>query len=202
MKTFILTTTLLMMSGVALGQERKNEVSLSGGGYFTQPTIGYFKPSMHPTGQTDKSSAAGTIEYRRWLSPVTSLGLSYSYNPTDSKLFNLNGGALDIWPLRRHEFDILATRHLGTSGRLSTNLRYGFAATILDGGNTQTGGSGLDHQLGALGGVETDLAVSSRWSLRASLTADFAKASTYTDHTYRSSESVIARPEIGAVYRF
>lgn len=193
------------VSHLAFAQAERNEVAAYAVADFTRTSPGKFVAGWN-AGTTITQGASARVgesfEYRLALPRSSSVGLLYSRTPTNAKLFVPQSELIPqryvvSWPVTRNEFDLLYTYRLKPHlhGVLSPYVTGGGGAILLDG----KAASGLDKQGAFVFGGGGDIRIAYRLRLRAGLTTDILKASTYSDRAYRSSWTTVAEPRIGIV---
>lgn len=198
-------TILLAILLPAAACATQNDFLLMGTGNLTKPSIGVFN-SGNTIRQSSRGAAGFGVGYERWWGNFGAVVL-YTQTPTNSKLSSLNGTVLDIWPIKRYEFAVLAERKFRATRRVSPYIGAGPMSTALWGGSAsdkQPGGcSGGDEQIGVALASGINLAVRPRLSIRSGVVVDFLKASTFGDRTYRASNTLMVEPQgAGLMWRF
>jgi hypothetical protein len=183
----------------------QNDFFLMGTGNLTKPSIGVFD-SGYAIRQSSRGAAGFGVGYERWWGNFGA-GVLYTQTSTNSKLSSLKGTVLDIWPIKRYEFAVLAEERFRATRRVSPYIGAGPMGIALWGGNAsdkQPGGcSGGDGQIGVALASGINLAVSPRLSIRSGVVVDFIKASTFSDQTYRASSTFMVEPQgVGLMWRF
>ena len=169
-------------------------------GSMTKPSPGLFVhgPNIR---QTNGTGWGGSTEYRRKIHGRNYGGILFSDTPTNSSLYLPMHQQL-TWRIRRYECDVLLTHEFTPlHHRVIPYVTMGAGAIALDGGSTETH-SGWDRQAAVVGGGGGDVHLSRLITLRAGLTMDAFKASTYSDPNYRSTDTIMVQPRIGLVWGF
>ena len=166
----------------------------------TKPSPGLFEYGIPMKAwQTNGTGWGGSAEYRRRMRGRNFGGLLFSDTPTNATLYTPRQKPY-TWPMRRYEFDILWTHEFAPArNRVVPYLAGGAGAIALNGHADE---SGWDGQAALVAGAGGDIRFSRRITMRAGLTIDGLKASTYGDRRYRSRYTVMVEPRIGFVWDF
>lgn len=166
-------------------------------GAITKPSPGRF--SYWPQRQIWQTNGTGwghAAEYRMRVRRENYVGLLFSDTPTNATLY-IAGMKPSSWFIHRYEFDFLWTRQfVWLHGRALPYVSGGTGAILLNGHKD----SGWDGQGAIVGGAGTDAKLFRMITLRAGFTVDSLKASTYSDHYYRASQTLMVEPRIGLVW--
>ncbi len=171
------------------------EVGIFAVGNFNPVTNIYIQNEPHQAVSSNKSSLGGGLEYRRWFSDRTALGLLYTQNPSDGKL--LWQGQNYIWPQMRWDLSLLATErvHMGNfapfvSGGPGVQFTNGHGNCGWSGNFAVVSGAGTDYQL-------------NRWlSARIGITFLVTKSGCYQDPTCQAKSGMIQDLRLGFVHKW
>jgi hypothetical protein len=171
-------------------------------GAITKPSSGQFNYIAATFRQSNGTGWGRGAEYRRRIHGRNYGGILFSDTPTNGTLDVRSQHWFISWPAHRYEFDILWTHEFSpVRHRLVPYVNAGAGAIAFNGGSGASG-SGWDRQGALVGGGGGDVHLSRLITLRAGVTLDSFKASTYSDPTYRSNETVMVEPRIGLVWGF
>jgi hypothetical protein len=176
--------------------EHRGDVGIFAVGNFNPVTSIYIQNNPHTVISSNKSSAGGGVEYRRWLGNHNALGFVYVQNPSDTNL--LWQGREYIWPVMRWDMSVLATQRL-PMGRFAPFLCEGPGLVVTNGPGK--GNSGWSGGFAFVAGAGTEYEFSRRLSARAGVTFLDTKGGCYGDATCHAPWGVVEDLRIGVVYK-
>jgi hypothetical protein len=181
------------------GTETDSTLAAYAIGAITKPSAGQFSYMRDEAWQSNATGWGRSAEFRTKMWGRNCGGLLFSDTPTNGTLY-VSGQKPFSWPIRRYEYDVLWTHEFATvRKRAVPYVTGGVGAIALNGGATE---SGWDKQAAWVGGAGSDVRLARFVTMRVGFTLDSLKASTYSDRTYRSSNTVMVEPRIGFVWGF
>ena len=171
-------------------------------GSITRRSPGQFDDYRGKIWQTNGTGWGRSAEYRRKIRGRNYGGILFSDTPTNGTLYTPNKEPYASWPIRRYEFDVVWTHEFAPlRNRVVPYVTSGAGAIALNGGSGSNG-SGWDRQAALVGGAGSDVHLARLITVRAGVTIDSFKASTYGDPTYRGAGTIMVEPRIGLVWGF
>lgn len=165
-------------------------------------TVGNFNPvsyiTIHvnePAISSNRSSLGGGAEYRRWFSDRNALGVLYTQNPSNGKLFWQ--GQNYIWPDMRYDFSILATQRFKVKN-VEPFLSEGPGVVLTNG----YGNCGWSGGFAFVTGFGTELQLSRQISARTGITFLNTRGGCYDDPTCLETWGVVEDLRIGVAYKW
>ena len=213
-QTFQFANKLLLLAAAfvclfpPLHARAEQNLVLLGTGNLTRSSIGTFiRGAKIRQYSADKAGVGIGYECFCFEDKNVAIEFFFSYTPTNSKLSSVDGKTvLDIWPINRYEEGILLKYRWRRGKRISPYFGGGILTTVLYGGNAsdhQPGGwSGFDWQNGYELDSGIDFRLQKNLALRVGALTDVIQASTFSDQTYASSNTLMVEPQVGFVYEF
>ena len=200
MKKTILLGTLLLSAAAALGQESRQDVSVSG--------FGLVGPVVHGNAVTlSPSKTAGVLlSYRYLLTPKSGLELNYSF-AQNTNYFQYGGQSLNIFnPVHTRQQELTAAYVFGLSfKRYNPFVEAGIGGLLFT--PIQEGTYTLDAKqktgIGGLFGGGLAYEISPSFDIRAEYRAIIVKAPNFSINDFNTGRyEVISMPSIGVAYHF
>lgn len=176
---------------------RQGDVGIFAIGNFNPVTSIYIQNNPHTVISSNKSSAGGGVEYRRWFGDHNALGFVYVQNPSDTNL--LWKGQSYIHPVMRWDMSVLATQRL-LIGRFAPFLCEGPGVVVTHG--TGVDNSGWSGGFAFAAGAGTEYGFSRRFSARMGITFLGTKGGCYGDSTCHAPWGVVEDLRFGIVYKW
>jgi hypothetical protein len=174
---------------------QRAELGIFAVGNFNPVTNIYINNEPHQAVSSNKSSLGGGLEYRRWFSDHTALGLLYTQNPSDGKL--LWQGQNYIWPQMRWDMAVLATERVNI-GNFAPFVSGGPGVLLTNG----YGNCGWSGSFAVVSGAGTDYRLSRRLTARTGISFLITKSGCYQDPTCQAKSGMVEDLRLGFVYKW